>query len=54
MDATPGLAAAGNEFYSLAGAERLAPIIAELSEGHAVVGVCGVFAEVQPASSPRA
>ena len=27
MDATPGLAEGGNEFYSLAGAERLAGII---------------------------
>ena len=51
MDATPGLAAAGNEFYSLAGAERLAPIIAELSEGHAVVGVCGAPFKCPPAPS---
>src|SRR6478609_6226917 len=35
MDATPGLAEGGNEFYSLAGAEFLAPLIAGFSEGHA-------------------
>ena len=35
MDATPGLAEAGNEFYSVAGAERLAGIIPTFSRGHA-------------------
>src|SRR6476660_2160640 len=34
IDATPGLAEAGNEFYSVAGAERLAGIIPAFSEGH--------------------
>src|SRR6202044_2087472 len=41
FDATPGLAEGGNEFYSLAGAERLARIIPMFSRGHAVIGVCG-------------
>src|ERR1700678_3752398 len=31
MDATPGLAEGGNEFYSVAGAERLAAIIPTIS-----------------------
>ena len=35
IDATPGLAEGGNEFYSVAGAERLAGIIPTFSRGHA-------------------
>src|SRR4051794_20511929 len=41
FDATPGLAEGGNEFYSFAGAERLASIVPAFSEGHALIGVCG-------------
>jgi sulfide:quinone oxidoreductase len=33
MDATPGLAEAGNEFYSVAGAERLAQVLPTFSGG---------------------
>jgi sulfide:quinone oxidoreductase len=51
LDATPGLAAGGNEFYSLAGAERLAPLVAGFSEGHAVIGVCGAPFKCPPAPS---
>src|SRR3954447_11575862 len=51
MDATPGLAEGGNEFYSVAGAERLAPIVASFSEGHAVIGVCGAPFKCPPAPS---
>jgi sulfide:quinone oxidoreductase len=51
MDATPGLAEGGNEFYSVAGAERLAPIIADFSRGHAVIGVCGAPFKCPPAPS---
>jgi len=51
MDATPGLAEAGNEFYSVAGAERLAPLIGELSSGHAVIGICGAPYKCPPAPS---
>jgi sulfide:quinone oxidoreductase len=51
MDATPGLAEGGNEFYSLAGAERLAGIIPTFSEGHAVIGVCGAPFKCPPAPS---
>ena len=50
-DATPGLTQAGNEFYSVAGAERLAGIIPEFSEGHAVIGVCGAPFKCPPAPS---
>jgi sulfide:quinone oxidoreductase len=51
MDATPGLAEGGNEFYSLAGAERLAEIIPTFSRGHAVIGVCGAPFKCPPAPS---
>jgi sulfide:quinone oxidoreductase len=51
FDATPGLAEAGNEFYSLAGAEELAQIIPTFSRGHAVIGVCGAPFKCPPAPS---
>jgi sulfide:quinone oxidoreductase len=51
MDATPGLAEGGNEFYSLAGAERLAGIIPTFSQGHALIGVCGAPFKCPPAPS---
>ena len=51
MDATPGLAEGGHEFYSFAGAERLAPVLTEFSRGHAVIGVCGAPFKCPPAPS---
>jgi sulfide:quinone oxidoreductase len=51
LDATPGLAEAGNEFYSLAGAERLAGILPGFEAGHAVIGVCGAPFKCPPAPS---
>lgn len=51
MDATPGLAEIGSEFYSVAGAERLAGVISELSAGHVVIGVCGAPFKCPPAPS---
>jgi sulfide:quinone oxidoreductase len=51
MDATPGLAEGGNEFYSVAGAERLAGIISTFSKGHIVIGVCGAPFKCPPAPS---
>jgi len=51
LAATPGLATGGNEFYSVAGAERLAAIIPEFSEGHALIGVCGAPFKCPPAPS---
>lgn len=51
MDATPGLAEGGNEFYSQQGAERLASIIPAFSHGHAVIGVCGAPFKCPPAPS---
>ena len=54
FDGTPGLAEAGNEFYSLAGAERLAELLPAFSEGRAVVGVCGAPFKCPPAPSEAA
>jgi sulfide:quinone oxidoreductase len=51
IDATPGLAEGGNEFYSVAGAERLAGIIPSFEQGHAVIGVCGAPFKCPPAPS---
>jgi sulfide:quinone oxidoreductase len=54
MDATPGLAEAGNEFYSVAGAERLAELLPTFSHGRAIVGVCGAPFKCPPAPSEAA
>jgi sulfide:quinone oxidoreductase len=54
MDATPGLAQAGNEFYSMAGAERLRELLPAFSEGRALVGVCGAPFKCPPAPSEAA
>ena len=54
MDATPGLAEAGNEFYSVAGAERLARMLPAFSGGRAIVGVCGAPFKCPPAPSEAA
>jgi sulfide:quinone oxidoreductase len=51
MDARPGLAEGGKEFYTVAGAERLAGIIPTFSHGHAVIGVCGAPLKCPPAPS---
>jgi sulfide:quinone oxidoreductase len=51
LDATPGLTEAGNEFYSVAGAERLAGLIPTFSSGRAVIGVCGAPFKCPPAPS---
>ncbi|HEV3318812.1 MAG TPA: FAD-dependent oxidoreductase [Solirubrobacteraceae bacterium] len=54
MDATPGLAEGGNEFYSVAGAERLAQLLPTFTHGRAVVGVCGTPFKCPPAPSETA
>lgn len=51
MDATPGLAEVGNEFYSVPGAERVMGIIPMITEGHVVIGVCGAPYKCPPAPS---
>jgi sulfide:quinone oxidoreductase len=54
LAATPGLAEAGNEFYSVAGAERLGELLPTFSSGRAVVGVCGAPFKCPPAPSEAA
>jgi len=54
MDATPGLAESGNEFYSVAGAERLAEVLPTFSGGRAIIGVCGAPFKCPPAPSEAA
>jgi sulfide:quinone oxidoreductase len=51
FDATPGLADGANEFYSVAGAERLAEVLPTFSRGRAIVGVCGAPFKCPPAPS---
>jgi sulfide:quinone oxidoreductase len=51
LAATPGLAEHGEEFYSVAGAERLTGIIGSFAQGHAIVGVCGAPFKCPPAPS---
>ena len=51
IEATPGLAEVGTEFYSVAGAERLAQTVATFSRGHVVIGVCGAPFKCPPAPS---
>ena len=40
-EATPGLTEFGDEFYSVAGAQRLATVLPQFTSGREVVGVCG-------------
>jgi sulfide:quinone oxidoreductase len=49
--ATPGLAESGNEFYSVAGAERLREILPTVTGGNIVIGVCGAPFKCPPAPS---
>ncbi len=53
-EATPGLLESGNEFYSVAGAERLAGIVPNFTSGRAVIGVCGAPFKCPPAPSEAA
>jgi sulfide:quinone oxidoreductase len=50
FDATPGLADT-TEFYSVAGAARMAGMISAFEKGHAVIGVCGAPFKCPPAPS---
>jgi sulfide:quinone oxidoreductase len=54
FDATPGLAQAGNEFYSVAGAQRLGELLPAFSHGRAIIGVCGAPFKCPPAPSEAA
>ena len=54
LDATPGLNEGGNEFYSVAGAERLREVIPTFSKGRAIVGVTSAPFKCPPAPSEAA
>jgi len=49
--ATPGLAEGGNEFYSVAGANRIREVLPAYSKGPAIVGVSGFPFKCPPAPS---
>ncbi|HEX3736042.1 MAG TPA: FAD-dependent oxidoreductase [Solirubrobacterales bacterium] len=51
LAATPGLAEVDSEFYSVAGAEKLAAVIPTFSAGRALIGVCGAPFKCPPAPS---
>jgi sulfide:quinone oxidoreductase len=53
-DGTPGLLEGGNEFYSVAGAERLRGILPAFTRGHALVAVCDAPFKCPPAPSEAA
>lgn len=52
--ATPGLAEAGTEFYSVPGAEALRDMLPGFTTGTAIVGVCGAPFKCPPAPSEAA
>jgi sulfide:quinone oxidoreductase len=52
--ATPGLAEAGNEFYSVSGAEIVRDILPGFTAGSAIVGICGTPFKCPPAPSEAA
>lgn len=54
LAATPGLAEAGNEFYTVGGAEALRDVLPSLRSGTAIVGVCGAPFKCPPAPSEAA
>jgi sulfide:quinone oxidoreductase len=51
LDHTPGLADGDNEFYSVAGAERMAKMLPTFTQGRAVIGVCDAPFKCPPAPS---
>lgn len=51
LDATPGLAEGGYEFYSVAGATRLRDVLPTFSKGHVIVGVASWPFKCPPAPS---
>ncbi len=54
VNATPGLTEGGNEFYSVAGAERLRDVLPTFSKGRAIVGVTSTPFKCPPAPSEAA
>ncbi len=54
MDATPGLAEGGHEFYSVAGAEQLREVLPTFTKGRAIIGVAAAPFKCPPAPSEAA
>jgi sulfide:quinone oxidoreductase len=54
FDGTPGLLEGGNEFYSVAGAERLREVLPGFTSGRALVAVCDAPFKCPPAPSEAA
>src|SRR2546427_5575 len=54
IPATPGLAEAGHEFYTLPGALGVREVLPTFREGTAIVGVCGAPFKCPPAPSEAA
>ena len=54
LDATPGLAEHGHEFYSVAGAERVAEALPRFARGRVLIGICGAPYKCPPAPSEAA
>jgi sulfide:quinone oxidoreductase len=54
VGSTPGLAEAGNEFYSVAGAVRMSELLPDFKAGRAMIGVCGAPFKCPPAPSEAA
>jgi sulfide:quinone oxidoreductase len=54
FDATPGLVEGGNEFYSVAGAQRVGELLPDFDQGRALIGVCGAPFKCPPAPSETA
>ncbi|MGH2411381.1 MAG: NAD(P)/FAD-dependent oxidoreductase [Chloroflexota bacterium] len=52
--ATPGLTEGGNEFYTVAGAERLGGVLPTFTKGRAIIGVTSTPFKCQPAPSETA
>jgi len=54
INATPGLAEGGNEFYSFEGAERIGKILPAFKKGHVIIGVTSTPFKCPPAPSEAA
>ncbi len=51
LDLTPGITEAGNEFYSVPGAEKVMEVIPDIDQGHILIVVCGAPYKCPPAPS---
>lgn len=54
INATPGLVEGGNEFYTLAGVERLREVLPTFLKGKVIIGVCSAPFKCPPAPSEAA